>query len=140
MPRRKRSMGGSAFQQVQRQARALLVTLRGEIRTKEAELKQLKLEEGTLSRLGGGAKMAAHRMGMGARSVASPAVSVPARRGRRVNWSAVLQQVPKQFKAADIRGISLVKGKRPSELFAAITRWIEAGLVKRKTRGVYERI
>ena len=137
MPRRKRSRGGSAYEQVQRQARALLVTLRGEIRSKEAELKQLKEEEGTLSRLGGGPKIVAR--GKAAR-VAAPAAHVPARRGRRVNWSGVLQQVPKQFKAADIRSVNLVKGKRPSELFAAITRWIEAGLVRRKTRGVYERI
>jgi hypothetical protein len=137
MPRRKRSRRGTAFEQVQRQARALLVTLRGEIRGKEAELKQLKEEEGTLSRLGGAPRMAAR--GMVARSVAGPA-PVPARRGRRINWSAILQQLPKQFKAVDIRRVNLVKSKRPSELFAAITRWIEAGTVRRKTRGVYERI
>ena len=138
MPRGKRSRGSSAFEQVQRQARALLITLRGEIRSKEAELKQLKEEEGTLNRLGGGPKIAVR--GMATRSVANPAAHVPARRGRRINWSGVLQQLPKQFKAADIRSVNLVKGKRPSELFAAITRWIEAGMVKRKTRGVYERI
>jgi hypothetical protein len=138
MPRRKRLGGGSAFEQVQRQVRALLVTLRGEIRSKEAELKRLKEEEGTLSRLGRGPKNAAH--GMGARRGASLKAHIPARRGSRINWGGVLQQLPKQFKAADIRSVNLVKGKRSSELFAAITRWIEARTVKRKTRGVYERI
>jgi hypothetical protein len=35
-----------------------------------------------------------------------------------------------------VRGL---KSKRPSEIFAAITRWIDAGLAKRKKRGIYER-
>ena len=60
-------------------------------------------------------------------------------RGGRINWRTVLSQVPKQFKAADIRGVRGLKDKRPSEIFAAITRWIDAGMVKRKARGVYER-
>jgi hypothetical protein len=30
--------------------------------------------------------------------------------------------------------------KPPSELFAAITRWMEAGTVKRKDPGLYERV
>jgi hypothetical protein len=51
----------------------------------------------------------------------------------------VLDQLPKQFGAAEIRSVRGLKGKRPSEIFAAITRWIEAGSVKRKSRGVYER-
>jgi len=131
MPRRKRFAGGNAFEQVQRQARNLVVALRGEIRVKEAELKRLKEEEAALRRLGGGAAPAA-RNGRTAR--------VSKTTGRRVDWSAILQQIPKQFKASDIRTVSSVKNKRPSEIFAAITRWIEAGTVKRKTRGVYERI
>ncbi|MGC1676370.1 MAG: hypothetical protein WA740_02455 [Candidatus Binataceae bacterium] len=47
--------------------------------------------------------------------------------------------MPKQFKAADVRGVRGLKGKRPSEIFAAITRWIDGGMAKRKSRGVYER-
>lgn len=134
MPRRKRLQGGNAFEQVRRQARNLVVALRGEIRAKEAELKRLKDEEAALSRLGGRASTST-----------APAVreARPARAGksggRRVDWSTILQQLPKQFKAADIRTVNAVKSKRPSEIFAAITRWIEAGTVKRKTRGVYER-
>ena len=34
----------------------------------------------------------------------------------------------------------MTKDKRPSEVFAAITRWIDAKMVKRKSRGVYERV
>jgi len=39
-----------------------------------------------------------------------------------------LEQLPKQFKAAEVREIRGLKGKRPSEIFAAITRWIEGGI------------
>jgi hypothetical protein len=58
--------------------------------------------------------------------------------GGRINWRTVLEQLPKQFKASDVRSIRGLKDKRPSEIFAAVTRWIEAGSLKRKTRGVYE--
>jgi hypothetical protein len=132
MPRRKRLQGGNAFEQVRRQARSLVVALRGEIRDKEAELKLLKDEEAALSRLGGSAAPAV--------SAARPVARAIKAGGRRVDWGTILQQLPKQFKAADIRTVNSVKNKRPSEIFAAITRWIEGGTVKRKTRGVYERV
>ncbi|MGH7915074.1 MAG: hypothetical protein ACREPW_10565, partial [Candidatus Binataceae bacterium] len=57
----------------------------------------------------------------------------------RINWRNVLAQLPKQFKAANVRQLRGLKDKRPSEIFAAITRWIDAGLAKRKTRGLYEK-
>ncbi|HLH75788.1 MAG TPA: hypothetical protein VKV28_03175 [Candidatus Binataceae bacterium] len=128
MPRRSTSGLGSAFQQVQQQARELLTTLHQEIRAKEMELNRLKEEEVQLSRLTG-------------RVVETGSSSRLARNGRsgRINWRAVLEQLPKQFKASDIRGVRGLRDKRPSEIFAAITRWIEAGMVKRKSRGLYER-
>jgi hypothetical protein len=127
MPRRKRRAGraASAFRQVQNQARALLGTLRKEIRIAEAELHRLKGEESRLGALVGSAMGAGPRAG-GRRS-----------RGGRVNWRTVLDQLPKQFKASHVRGVRGLKGKRPSEIFAAITRWIDSGLAKRKARGVY---
>jgi hypothetical protein len=39
-----------------------------------------------------------------------------------------------------VRPVSAVKHKRPSERFAAISRWIDAKMVKRKSRGIYERV
>lgn len=127
MPRRSDSGIGSAFQQVQQQARELLNTLRREIRLKEAELKRLKEEESRLSMLTGRAE--APISPRGGRNGASG----------RINWRAVLEQLPRQFKASDIRSVRGLRDKRPSEIFAAITRWIDGGLVKRKARGVYER-
>lgn len=125
MPRRRNTGGaaGSAFVQIQRQARSLLSSLRKQIRSKEVELRRLKEEE---SRLGGltGQAAAARPGGVG--------------RGR-INWRSVLGALPRQFKASDIRKVRGLRAKRPSEIFAAITRWIEAGLVRRKARGHYER-
>jgi len=124
MPRRENIGVASAFRQVQKQARQLLVGLRKEIRGKEAELSRLREEERRLALMTGGAE---------ARGRAAGA------RGGRINWRAVLSQLPKQFKASDVRGVRGLREKRPSEIFAAITRWIDAGMVKRKARGVYER-
>lgn len=132
MPRT--SLGGvtSAFERIQRQARTVLGGLRGQIRAKENELLRLKQEEARLSHLlGGGGKA-----GQTARAAAAPGGG--GGRGR-INWREVLKQMPKQFKASDVRRVRGLKSKRPSEIFAAITRWIDAGLAKRKKRGIYER-
>lgn len=134
MPRKRSASANtvtSAFRQVQQQARSLMVNLRKEIRTKETELRRLKEEESRLSMLIGGQESPASG---GAASTRA------ATRGGRVNWRAVLEQLPKQFKAADVRLVKGLKGKRPSEVFAAITRWIQMGSARRKARGVYERI
>ena len=129
MPRRGSSGVGSAFDQLQQQARALVGTLRKEIRTKEAELERLKEDESRLGMLTGKESAPAR----GARSNRRAAA------GGRIDWRAVLEQLPKQFKASDVRGVRGLKEKRPSEIFAAVTRWINAGMVKRKARGMYER-
>jgi hypothetical protein len=129
MPRRSNSEGSaSAFQRVQQQARSLLLGLRKEIRAKEAELKRLKDEESSLGRLTGNI---ANSAGSSTRAASSGS--------GRIDWSTVLEQLPKQFNAAHIRSVRGLKNKRSSEIFAAITRWIEAGTVKRRSRGVYER-
>ena len=128
MPRRKSVQVGTAFQQLQQQARALLLGLRAEIRGKQAELERLKEEETALDRLSasfGTVNGATTSSGRG-------------RRAGGVDWSGILQQLPKQFKARDVQGIRAVAGKRSSEIFAAITRWIDGGSVKRKSRGLNE--
>jgi hypothetical protein len=125
------SSGTSAFTQVQAQARELLAKLRTDIRTKDAELRRLRQEESKLAALTGQAGMAVADGGMGVR-----------RRGARsrINWGDVLNKLPKQFKASDIRAVRGLRDKRSSEIFAAITRWIEGGAVKRRDRGMYERV
>ncbi len=127
MPRA--SLGGvtSAFARIQRQARSVLANLREQIRAKENELNRLKQEEARLSSL------------LGSSREAGPAPAAgPVGRGR-INWRNVLKQMPKQFTASDVRKVRGLREKRPSEIFAAITRWIDAGLAKRKSRGIYER-
>jgi hypothetical protein len=134
MPRT--SLGGvtSAFERIQRQARTLLGGLRLQIRAKENELQRLKQEEGRLSNLLGGGS----RVGRAPRVAVAVAAGGGGGRGR-INWREVLKQMPKQFKASDVRRVRGLKSKRPSEIFAAITRWIDADLAKRKKRGIYER-
>ena len=130
MPRTAGTPIASAFGQLQKQVRKLLADLRSEIRSKEADLKRLKEEEANLSSLVGLRTTDGRK--------ASPSV---ARVGAvRIDWGRVLQQMPKQFKAGDVRKLCEVANKRPAEIFAAITRWIEAGVVKRKDRGLYERV
>jgi hypothetical protein len=108
-----------------------MVNLRREIRTKEIELRRLKEEESRLSLLIGGPGTAASRK-TSSRGAAG--------RGGRVNWRAVLAQLPRQFKAADVHLVPGITGKRPSEVFAAITRWIQTGTARRKARGLYEKV
>ena len=136
MPRRKGSAStASAIRQVRRQAGAVLAKLRKDIRAMETELARLKHDE---DRMG-----TARRTRQCTRRCCPCATGRAARGGGggggRINWRSVLAQLPKQFKASNVRQIRGLKDKRPSEIFAAITRWIEAGLAKRKTRGVYEK-
>ncbi len=100
MPRKNTSRGAaSAFEQVQRQARTLLLNLRKEIRVKESALSKLKQEEARLGSLIGGSSRSAKAISSGPRG--------------RVNWRAVLSALPKQFKASDVRDVRGLKGKRP---------------------------
>ena len=129
MPRKKASgESNSAFRQVQKQARALLANLRRDIRAKQMELSRLKDEESRLS------------------SLVARSGSIPGARaggasgGGRINWRSVLSQLPRQFKASDVRNVRGLRQKRPSEIFAAITRWIDGGMAKRKARGLYEKV
>jgi hypothetical protein len=128
MPRRSNQVP-STLQQIQKQARELVAGLHNEIRAIETDLRRLKDEESQLARLAGrGDEVRAAPNGT-ARSG-----------GGRVKWGTVLEQMPQQFKAADVGKVRSVKGKRSSEIFAGISRWVEAGAVKRKKRGLYERV
>jgi hypothetical protein len=118
----------SRFNQVQQQAQKLLADLRKQIQSKEDELRRLKDEDSKLSGL----------LGLSANG-RNGAVSQANGAGGRVNWMSVLEQLPKQFKARDVYSVRGVQNKRASEVFAAITRWIEAKSVKRMERGLYER-
>jgi hypothetical protein len=124
---RRRTPAAAGIEQVQKQARALLQSLLKEIRDREQELSRMKRDASNLSAL------------TGARKQISARGPVKAGSGR-INWRQVLEQLPKQFKASNVRAIRGLKNKRPSEVFAAITRWMESGMVKRRQRGVYERV
>ena len=135
MPRKRSGSAtavSSAFRQVQQQARSLMINLRNEIRAKEIDLRRLKEEEARLVSLIGQSSATPGR-GRASKSTGTS-------RSGRVNWREVLDQLPKKFQAADVRAIRGIKGKRPSEVFAAITRWIDLGAARRRSRGIYEKI
>jgi hypothetical protein len=115
----------SPYQRIRETAQAALRKVQTEIRIRETELSQLRQQERMLQAFTGSqANGAAPRAGA----------------RRRVDWRAVLSELPKQFVAADIRKVPGIANKGNNEIFAAITRWIDARLVKRKARGSYERI
>ena len=120
----------SALRQVQGKARQVLKSLAQEIRAKESELRRLRDDEAKLAALAGHRSAPASRSERGA----------PGKEAGRVNWRAMLERLPRQFKASQVRTVRGLKNKRSSEIFAAITRWMEAGAVKRKERGLYERV
>ena len=117
----------SALRQFRRKARAALADLRREISTRETELREPRDEEMQLAGLAG--------------RVASPTPSARHSAGSgRVNWRQVLVKLPKEFRTSDLGKVGALKYKRSSELYAGISRWTNAGLVKRKARGVYQRL
>jgi hypothetical protein len=117
----------SAFRQFQRRARATLADLRREISSRETELRELRDQETRLARLPG--------------RVASPTSSARRSAGSgRVNWRLVLARLAKEFRTSDLRKVGALRNKQSSEIYNGISRWTEAGLVKRKERGVYQRL
>ena len=116
----------SALRQFRRRARTALADLRREISARETELRELRDEE-ILAWLAG--------------RVALPTPSARHSAGSgRVNWRQILVKLPKEFGTAELRKVRALKYKRQSEIYAGIARWTDAGLVKRKERGVYQRL
>ena|SRR5215469_399637 len=123
MPAQK--LNDSGYDRLMNQAHLTLQEVQRRIQSRETELTTLHQQEQKLqSFIGQRAKESAPDGGS---------------RGR-IDWRAVLSKLPKQFTAADVKKVRGLAQKKSSEVFAAITRWIDAKLVKRKERGVYERI
>ena len=114
MPRRKGSAStASAIRQVQRQAGSVLGKLRKDIRAMETELARLKRDEDSWGRLAGGGS-AGRAVARAPRAAgAAGGASGGGGGGGRINWRNVLAQLPKQFKASNVRQIRGLKDKRP---------------------------
>ncbi len=117
----------SAFRQFQHRTRAALTDLRREISSREIELRELRDEEMQLARLAG-------RVALPTPSAPHPSAS------GRVNWRQVLDKLPKEFTTSNLRKVGALRNKQSSEIYNGISRWTDAGLVKRKERGVYQRL
>ncbi len=126
MPRPKQD-SASAYERLREQAVTALSKVRKDIRTIESELSGLRRQEEQLGLITG--------------DVSSPrnGSNASGHRGR-MDWREVLTKLPKRFKASDVRKVRGLANKRSGEIFGAVTRWIDAGMVKRKERGVYERV
>ena len=129
MPRATRVRFAAEFAQLRKKADRLLAKVRSEIRSVESELARLKESISTLLTLAGPQRKGSERKA--ALRIGGPS---------RINWAKVLEQMPERFKAGDVRKVRAIQNKRPSEIFSGITRWIEAGSVKRKERGLYEKV
>jgi hypothetical protein len=114
----------SAYLKIRDEAVSALRQTRAEIQARESELDQLRKQEQQLSALVGPV----------------PSAERPAATGRRINWMAVLEQLPKEFTASDVRKVQGLGEKASSEIFSGITRWINTKAVKRKDRGIYQRV
>jgi len=119
VPRPRLSNDCVAIRKLQGQASSVLAKLRKDIRAKEIELARLKRDEESLGRLAGRG-----RAFDGGERV--PRAAAAEWGSGEINWRNVLAQLPKQFKAP-MSARCAAKDKRPSEIFAAITRWIDAG-------------
>ncbi|MGO9062390.1 MAG: hypothetical protein ACLQU2_34270 [Candidatus Binataceae bacterium] len=131
MPRRTED-SVSAYERLRQQAVSALNQIRKGIRDAELELVTLRKQEEQLGQIIG-EKPAAR-----ATSVSDGAGAAEPQ--GRTDWRAVLEKLPKRFKASDVRKVRGLANKRSGEIFAAVTRWIDGGMVKRKERGVYERV
>jgi hypothetical protein len=114
----------SAYLKIRDEAVNALRQTRAEIQARESELEQLRKQEQQLSGLLG----------------PLPSAERPAAAGRRTNWATVLEQLPKEFTASDVRNVQGLGEKASGEIFGAITRWINTKAVKRKDRGIYQRV
>jgi hypothetical protein len=114
----------STYLKIREQAVRALRQIRAEIRAREGELDQLRRQEQQVSGLLGPVRGAARE----------PAA------GRRINWMIVLEELPKEFTASDVRKVRGIGEKPSGEIFGAITRWTKAKMIKRKERGVYQRL
>lgn len=119
----------SAYERLRQQAVTALNTIRKEIRDVELELVALRKQEEQIGLITGESS--------GGEAAASNGAE-PSQ--GRTDWRAILVKLPKRFKASDVRKVRGLGDKRSGEIFAAVTRWIDAGAVKRKERGVYERV
>ncbi len=119
----------SAYERLRQQAVTALNAIRKDIRGVELELVTLRKQEEQLGLI----------TGQSSRGEAIESNGAEPSQGR-TDWRVVLAKLPKRFKASDVRKVRGLANKRSGEIFAAVTRWIDAGTVKRKDRGVYERV
>jgi hypothetical protein len=113
---------------LKRQGVKVLTALRQEIAKREKELADLKT---TATRWG---EM------VGRQTRATGAAPSPARAGkkrrRRIDWNAVLADLPTAFNAKDVQQQT---GKPIEQVYAGLSRWAKDKKVKRTANGSYQK-
>ena len=109
----------SVLRQVQGKARRVLKSLAQDIRAKESDLRQLRDDE---------AKLAALARQLSA-SVSQSERGASGTGGARINWRAVLEKLPNEFKASHIRASPFGLSRRIRTRRAKRKCWLITGSV-----------
>lgn len=109
-----------------RQARA---ALKREIDKKERELATLRRQHQRAGRLLQAPAKTGRRRG-----------ARVGRRAPRTRWQKILKSLPRSFTAETLASSRRLAKRPKAQLYAAITRWKKAGLVKTIGKGRYERV
>lgn len=114
-------------------ATKMQAALRDEIASRQAEIDQFQSALDLLSGTFGGTTRSAKTTRV--RSVAKTKAS-----GLRVDWDAVLKQVPNRFGVEQIMKIKSAASKGRAQVYPALNRWESTGRIKRVEKGVYVKV
>ena len=123
-----RGIRRTALENLRNQGAKMLDSLQREISTKEKELAGLKAEADRWKRA------------LTSKSASSPAKApakkVQRRRRKRINWNVALEGLPATFTANMVEEAT---GKPREQVYAAVSRWGKAKLIKRGKDG-YQKV
>jgi len=127
------------FEAVRHQAARLLATIGGEIQRRENELQHLRRQaenwRAAIGKVGRSSTVRLPRARQGRPS--NRLMGKTGRGGGRVSWDEVLGSVPSQFRVEDVLKHPGARAKGRSQIYAALSRWLAAGKIKRIAMGKY---
>jgi hypothetical protein len=89
----------------------------------------------------GSRNIASKRASQSARQAAAKKrKKVPGRKGPKIDWDAILPQLPKEFSLHQLVGKVPALSRDPRPAYVAIARWIRSSSVKKIGDGRYQRV
>src|SRR5262249_3830651 len=126
------------FGPVRQQAARVLATIAHEIQRREDELQHLTHQANAWRTAIGGARRAVSvRARRGRRANKASRAGKRGRASTRVSWAEVLASVPAQFGASDVLKHPGARSKGKPHIYAALSRWLSDGKIKRIATGKY---